>query len=203
VAKDNSTFLFNAIAPVYGLFYGWQKRRSLQVIDAAKDTLDLFDYHSILDVGCGTGALCAVLSDLGFDATGLDPAEKMLGVAKRKAAGRPVGFVTGNVLDGLPFEDNSFDVAIASYVAHGMGGKERQVLYREMSRVARHKVILYDYNQKRSTLTNIMERMEGGDYLNFIKNVEQELTQAFSQVEVVQVARQTNWYVCTPGNDMK
>jgi len=88
-------------------------------------------------------------------------------------------------------------------VAHGMGGKERQVLYREMSRVARHKVILYDYNQKRSTLTNIMERMEGGDYLNFIKNVEQELTQAFSQVEVVQVARQTNWYVCTPGNDMK
>ena len=198
MAKEDSTFLFNTIAPVYGLFYGWQKRRSLQVIDAARDTLDLFDYHSILDVGCGTGALCAVLSDLGFDATGIDPAEKMLGVAKRKAAGRPVRFVTGNVLEGLPFEDNSFDVAIASYVAHGMGGKERQVLYREMARVARHKVILYDYNQKRSTLTNIVEWMEGGDYPNFIRNVDTELRQAFSQVDMVQVARQTNWYVCTP-----
>jgi ubiquinone/menaquinone biosynthesis C-methylase UbiE len=202
VAKDNSTFLFNAIAPVYGLFYGWQKGRSLQVIDAARDTLDLFDYHSILDVGCGTGALCAVLSDKGFEVTGIDPAEKMLRVAKRKAAGRPVRFLTGNVLDGLPFEDKSFDVAIASYVAHGMGGEERQVLYKEMGRVARHKVVIYDYNQMQSSLTDLVERLEGGDYPNFIENAEAELRQAFSQVEVIQVARQSNWYICTPLNEM-
>ena len=198
MAKTKSEFIFNMIAPVYGLFYNWQKQRTRQVIDAAKSTLDLFEYKTILDVGCGTGAVCAVLAEKGFEVTGIDQAEGMLDVARRKAGGRPIRFVTGNVLEKLPFEDKTFDVSIASYVAHGLGPKEREIMYLEMSRVTKHKVIFYDYNQKESLLTTFVERLEGGDYINFIKNAEAEMRQVFAQVEVAQVYRQSNWYICTP-----
>jgi ubiquinone/menaquinone biosynthesis C-methylase UbiE len=198
MAKTKSEFIFNMIAPVYGLFYQWQKKRFEEVIEKAKETLDFFDYETMLDVGCGTGALCALLSDRGFTVTGIDPAEKMLNIAKRNAKGKPIRFVSGNVLEKLPFEDKSFDVAIASYVAHGMGANERQAMYAEMSRVARHKIIIYDYNQKKAFLTTVIEGLERGDYPNFIKNVEQEMRRDFPQVEVIQVTRQANWYIGTP-----
>jgi ubiquinone/menaquinone biosynthesis C-methylase UbiE len=198
MAKTKSEFIFNMIAPIYGLFYSWQKKRSVEVIETARGTVDLSCYNSIIDVGCGTGALCAVLSDRGLHVTGIDPADKMLGIAMRKAKDRPICFVSGNVLEKLPFNDKSFDIAIASYVAHGMGEKSRKAMYAEMSRVARDKVIIYDYNQKQSILTTLVERLEGGDYSNFIKHVETEMRLAFSQVEVIQVGRQTNWYICTP-----
>lgn len=198
MAIRKSEFIFNMIAPAYGLFYQWQKKRSVEVIEVARETLDLFNYETIIDVGCGTGALCAVLSDSGFAVTGIDPAEKMLNIAKHKGQGKPIRFVTGNALGKLPFEDQSFDVAIASYVAHGLVENSRKAMYAEMRRVARHKVILYDYNQKKSVLTTLVERLEGGDYLNFINNVERELRREFPQVEVVQVGRQSNWYICTP-----
>jgi len=198
MSKTKSEFIFNMIAPVYGLFYNWQKKRSAEVIEKARGILDLSSYDSIIDVGCGTGALCAVLFDKGLNVTGIDPAHKMLGIAKRNANGKPIRFIAGNVLEKLPFDDKSFDLAIASYVAHGMGGKERKAMYAEMSRIARNKVIIYDYNQKKSILTTLVERLEGGDYSNFIKNVETEMRQYFPQVEVIQVARQSNWYICSP-----
>ena len=198
MATSKSKLIFNMIAPVYGLFYRFQKKRSVEVIETARETLDLFDYETILDVGCGTGALCAVLSDRGFKVTGIDPAEKMLGIAKRKAGGRSIRFVSGNVLEQLPFEDKSFDVSIASYVAHGMGGAARETMFAEMSRVTRHKIIIYDYNQKKSILTSLVERLEGGDYPNFIKNIETEMRRDFEKVDVIQVGRQTNWYIGTP-----
>jgi ubiquinone/menaquinone biosynthesis C-methylase UbiE len=198
MATNKSEFIFNMIAPVYGLFYNYQKRRSVQVIEAAKDALDLLDYKTILDVGCGTGALCTVMSDMKLDVTGVDAAEKMLGEARRKAEGKPIRFLSGNVLGELPFEGKSFDVSIASYVAHGMGEEERQAMYREMSRVTRHKIVFYDYNQKTSFLTTFIERLEGGNYPNFIKNAETEMRRVFPEVEVVQVYKQSNWYICTP-----
>ena len=196
--KTKSERIFNMIAPVYGLFYNYQKRRSKQVIEAARETLDLLDYKTIVDVGCGTGALCAVLSDMRLEVTGVDAAEMMLGVARRKTGNRPIRFLPGNVLGKLPFDDKSFDMSIASYVAHGMEEEERQAMYLEMSRVTRHKIVIYDYNQKTSPLTTFIERLEGGDYPNFIRNAETEMRQVFPKVEVVQVYKQSNWYICNP-----
>jgi len=199
--KAKSKKIFNMIAPVYGLFYNYQRRRSTQVISAAKETLDLQKYESILDVGCGTGALCAVLSDLGMKVTGVDPADRMLGIAKRKSRGRPIHFLSGNVLEGMPFGDKSFDVSISSYVAHGLSRQDRSLMYLEMKRVTRDKVVFYDYNQKRSALTTFVERLEGGDYPYFIQNAEAEMRQVFPRVEVVQVYRQANWYICSLNRD--
>ena len=207
MGERSSEFLFNSIAPIYGLFYERQKKRFFEVIEGVNKELDLQEFKTILDVGCGTGALCSVLNEMGMEVTGIDPAEKMLRIARKKPENRTVRFARANVLEGLPFEDKTFDIAIASYVAHGMKQEDRKRMYAEMSRVTKHKVIIYDYNEKRSLLTTVIEWLERGDYFHFIRNAESEmkncaseLGECFSEVKVVTVDERAAWYICTPGD---
>ncbi len=202
---SSNSFLFNAIAPIYGLFYEMQKKRYGAVIDSASGVLNLASYDTALDVGCGTGALCAVLAEKGLSVTGIDPATKMLSIAKRHTEGGKINYVRGNALEKLPFEDKCFDISIASYVAHGMGEGERKLLYAEMARVTRNKVIIYDYNQTRALRTTIIEWLERGDYFRFIKDTTTEMEncvsgmkECFSEVQVIDVDTRASWYICTP-----
>ena len=199
--------LFNAIAPIYALFYNYQKKFFSKVIDGAKSEFDPTLYKTVLDVGCGTGALCSVLQGKGMKVTGIDSAKKMIASAKKNPENNGVSFIQADVGAGLPFPDKSFDIAIASYVAHGINAPERTVLYAEMGRIARHAVIIYDYNQKHSLMTTIVEYLERGDYFNFIKLAETEMIECimqnnkcFSNVRVVNVDLRAAWYICTPVN---
>lgn len=205
MSKEGSQFLFNTIAPIYGLFFSMQQKRFSTVLQDIKNDLDLTSYRTILDVGCGTGALCSVLHDNGLSVTGIDPAEKMLEISKKKTAPKDIRFTRANILEGLPFEDKCFDISIASFVAHGMPQKERMQLYAEMSRVTKSKVIIYDYNESRSLLTTIIEWLERGDYFHFIRHAKTEMIQCisennpcFREVKVVNVDVRAAWYICTP-----
>lgn len=177
--------LFDRIANVYGLYFDYQKRKFDRMLDRIVNELDLFLYHDIIDFGCGTGALCSELYRRGFRVTGVDASSKMLEIAKRKMNGEIVDFVRADLLEGTPFEDKSFDVSIASFVAHGLKPEERKKLYQEMKRVTRSLIIIYDYNQKRSLQTNILESLEGGDYFGFIENIKAELNQSFDHLQVI------------------
>jgi ubiquinone/menaquinone biosynthesis C-methylase UbiE len=205
VSKANNNFLFNFIAPVYGLFYNKQKNRYREVLARFLPDWRQQGYASILDVGCGTGALCSALNEAGLSVTGIDPAEKMLAVAKSQPENQAIRFLQANALEGLPFADKSFDLSIASYVAHGLQKSERMKLYAEMSRVTRGRVIIYDYNQNRSPLTSFVEWLERGDYFRFIQNPKgdmedcaSEMGKCFSEVRVLDVDKRAAWYVCTP-----
>ena len=205
MGKKNSYFLFNTIAPIYGLFYNKQKKRFAAIVEGVRNELDLTDYITILDVGCGTGALCSLLSSKGLVVTGIDPAEKMLNIAKKQSRNKTVNFVRANVLEKLPFDDKVFDISIASYVAHGLQKNERKRMYAEMSRVTKNKVVIYDYNQRRALITSIIEWLERGDYSRFIKDAENEMNncifemkECFSEVKVVDVDTRAAWYICTP-----
>lgn len=205
MSKENHNFLFNFIAPVYGLFYGKQKNRYREVLARFLPDWRQQGYASILDVGCGTGALCSALNEAGLFVIGVDPAEKMLAVAKGQPENQAIRFLQANALEGLPFDDKSFDLSIASYVAHGLQKNERMKLYAEMSRIARGRVIIYDYNQNRSFLTSFVEWLERGDYFRFIKNPRgdmedcvSEMGKCFSEVRVLDVDKRAAWYVCTP-----
>jgi 2-polyprenyl-3-methyl-5-hydroxy-6-metoxy-1,4-benzoquinol methylase len=71
----------------------------------------------VLDVGCGTGFLSILLADLGHRVTGIDMAEKMLTVARSKAAGRAltVNFCYGDAeAPDLPLA--SFDLIVERHV---------------------------------------------------------------------------------------
>ncbi len=194
--------LFNKIATIYNLFFNRQVKSYRRYFDAVKsEDLDLSTYQSVIDIGCGTGALCKVLHEHGLKVTGLDPAEAMLKLAEKRM-GRPslnkpnIDFVFGNVLKGLPFEDNHFDIAITSYVAHGLMLDERQVLYKEMQRVAKHMAVFIDYNDRRSLLTDVAEWLEGGDYFAYIKNNKEELMKQFGNLKVVNTGKHGAIYIC-------
>ena len=206
MSDSRSNRIFSGIAPLYGLFFDRQRRHYGAVLTSVQNMLALPARATILDVGCGTGALVSILSDRGFEVTGVDPVRGMLDIAARKLAGastdkptgNPVALVQASVLERLPFDDKSFDVAIASYVAHGLSAPERKVMYAEMSRVARRLVVFHDYNANRSLLTDFAERLEGGDYFAFIKIARAEMEQSFRSVRVVDVGPHAAWYLCVP-----
>ena len=196
--SDYKNSMFDKIARVYGLFYARQKKRFNEVLDGAAGE-ELPQGCRILDVGCGTGALCDVLAGRGFAVTGVDPAKKMLRIAKKRNAGNGAKFVCASALETLPFDDNVFDVSIASYVAHGIGAQERAKMYAQMSRVTSGKIIIYDYNEKRALLSTIIEKMEGGTYFGFIKTALSEMRQQFGEVRVIEAGPRAAWYIMKPG----
>ena len=198
MSKNQKKSLFDAIAPVYALFYPMQKRRFKEVLDNIEESFDMGGVKTVLDVGCGTGALCSTLSQRGFIVTGVDPAEEMLRIAAKKTRGDHITFIHASATEYLPFDDKAFDLSIASYVAHGMDKEQRIKLYEQMSRVTKGKVIIYDYNKNRSLLTTIVEWLEKGDYFYFIKNAEAEMRLRFSDVKVIDVSARAAWYICTP-----
>jgi SAM-dependent methyltransferase len=64
----------------------------------------------VLDVGCGSGEMLALLASLGADAAGVDPAPGMREIARTLA---PAADVRDGVAESLPWGDNSFDVVAA------------------------------------------------------------------------------------------
>lgn len=68
-----------------------------------------------LDIGCGTGNYTIALQKKGFHFTGLDPSEQMLKEAKSKSSEIEWHF---GVVEKTPFEDESFDGAIATLTIH-------------------------------------------------------------------------------------
>jgi len=194
--SESNHELFNKIASAYNLFYGYQRRGFRRTLDQTSSILSSERYTTILDVGCGTGALASSLSERGFKVTGIDASVKMLAQARKRKRHQDLTCLEANVMERLPFEDDSFDVAIASHVAHGMFEQERKHLYEEMARVAKSLVIFHDYNQERSPIISFMEYLEGGDYFNFIQVAQQEMAQSFPSVEVVDLGGHTAWYVC-------
>lgn len=203
MSKKKSNVLFNAIEPVYGLFYKSQKRNFNKIIERARQEFDLLEFKSIIDIGCGTGALCSVLNEKGMEVIGVDAAEKMLKIARNK--NKNIHFVLANILERLPFDDNHFEIAITSYVAHGLKPKKRTRMYAEMSRVAKKWVIIHDYNDQKSLGTSLIEWLEGGDYFHFIRHAQPEmrdcmaeLKPCFSEVRVVNIGTRANWYICRP-----
>jgi ubiquinone/menaquinone biosynthesis C-methylase UbiE len=187
--------LFGRIAPLYSLFFQHQRKSHGGVLDLAQQEIDMRGFKSVLDVGCGTGALCAAWHERGYKVTGVDQERRMVEVARRKNAGSGIEFLTGDVIHGLPFPDRSFDVVIASYVAHGLPSAQRHVMYGEMKRLARNLVIIHDFNRVRSGLLDFIEAMEGSDYLRFIEVVHDEMLTHFSSVELLEVGARATWYI--------
>lgn len=85
-----------------------------------------------LDVGCGPGALTAVLLGLGAAVAAVDPSE---GYAAACAARNPGADVRRACAEALPWDDGTFDVALAQLVVHFMA--DPVVGVREMARVVR------------------------------------------------------------------
>lgn len=107
---------FDVAAEAYDRFMG---RYSAPLAVGFADWVGVRPGMRALDVGCGPGALAAVIADrLGAPAvTAVDPSETFVVAARRRLPGVDVRLATA---EALPFDDSGFDVTLASLVVHFM-----------------------------------------------------------------------------------
>ena len=133
--------MFDRIAGVYdvmnsamtvGLHHGWRER--------AADRAALEPGDSALDVCCGTGDFTFALADrVGPQGRviGSDFSERMLDLAREKAAGRPgsaVRFEWADALE-LPYDDATFNAVTVGFGVRNLADLDRGLA--EMARVLR------------------------------------------------------------------
>src|SRR5690349_8066151 len=106
----------------------------------------------VLDVGCGPGGLTRRLVDLGCSVTGVEPSETFSAAAAERV---PEADIVHASAEQLPFEDGTFDAALAQLVVNFMKDPDQGI--REMARVTRPggtvAACVWDYGD-RMTLLN-------------------------------------------------
>ena len=125
--------MFDRIARVYDLMNsvmtaGMHQRWRERAVDLAR----VGPGSRVLDVATGTGDLAVALAARGAEVVGVDFAEEMLAIARRKAPG--IAFEPGNALD-LRYPDDSFDAATVGFGARNFADLDRGLA--EMVRVVR------------------------------------------------------------------
>ena len=114
---------------------------------------------SVLDVGCGTGALAVRIQQAGYQVTGVDSSAGMLRVLKERDSS--VGAVGGSGT-GLPFAEDHFDLVYCVAVMHHIAeaASVRQTLL-EMVRVVKPGglVLVWDHNPRNPYWRLLMARV--------------------------------------------
>ena len=101
---------------------------------------------TVLDIGCGTGALCFDLRrKKQCTVVGADRSVQMLTFAREHNPYAEVHFIHQDATHLNDIADGSFDYAVAAYVIHELDAIAQQALVREAWRVAQS-VILVDAN---------------------------------------------------------
>lgn len=99
---------------------------------------------SVLDIGCGTGALCNELRKVKqCRVVGVDLSLRMLEFAQRNSPFEDIQFLHGDATNLASIEAESFDYAVACLILHELYAEAQQQLVKEAWRVGRQ-VILAD-----------------------------------------------------------
>lgn len=107
----------------------WARRTGPKIFDVAFDAVLESAPRRVLEVGCGTGDFAARLRDRGLEVVAVDQSEQMVDLARRRGVDARVGDVRA-----LPFDDRSFDVAVANFMLYHVPELDRALA--ELARVA-------------------------------------------------------------------
>ncbi len=184
--------LFDLISPIYQLFFKKQHKYFRSQLDQHQHHLKLHKGSKILDLGCGTGSFAKVFQENGFKVTGIDVAKNMVKLAQRNG----IDAKLGNVIEGLQFEQSTFDLVVCSHLLHGFPKQIRNIIYKEIIRISKERVLIHDYNKKRNWGISIIEWLERGDYFNFIKNIPEELEMYFGSIKEIPLEGSSSFYIC-------
>jgi SAM-dependent methyltransferase len=122
---------FNVSADAYVQFMG---RYSAPLAEQFVDLVGVGPGHQVLDVGCGPGVLTAplVLACGDDSVAAVDPSPPFVGAARERFPGVDVREASA---EHLPYDDATFDAALAQLVVHFMTDPVAGL--REMGRVTR------------------------------------------------------------------
>jgi len=182
VTLDHAAAVYDILAPVMTL--GLERRYHRIVIEQ----LALRGDEQVLDLGCGTGTLtrdiAAALSDKEHSrCTGLDAAEKMIAIAKRKAATIPNIHFDAAIAEHLPYVNSSFDAAVSTFFFHHIHFELKKTVLAETARVLKPgaKFIIVDVDVPTTWFGNLCAR--SGHWLfqqnEIAENIDGKLREAF------------------------
>lgn len=93
----------------------------------------------VLDVGCGAGNWCYIAAQCGAKRVdGLDIQEKMVEMAKQATSALGVVHIQVGDATNMPYDDDSFDLAISLFVSKNMPPERFENYFREIFRVLAH-----------------------------------------------------------------
>lgn len=182
---------FHLIAPFYQLFFKLQVLYYSKLVNVNFKKMSKGGSLKILDLGSGTGAFAWSLQKAGHHVLAADAAPGMIKCCRQNG----LECVEFDILKGIPFEDKSFSVVTGAYLAHGMSRLEREILYKESSRVAEKYVLFHDFSTRYNLVIAVIEWVEGSHYREFIRSGPREMEQYFQQVDVIPVDPWHNWYI--------
>lgn len=110
----DAQFMDPRLAALYDADSGWSVDRDYYLEQAGSEPI------RVLDLGCGTGLLCAAFAKRNHEVTGVDPAAAMLDVARQRDGGDTVTWVCSDA--GSFRSDARFDLIV-------MTGHAFQVLW--------------------------------------------------------------------------
>lgn len=109
--------LYSRLAEYYDIITAGDSTDTDKEVDFIKDIFVEFGVRSVLDIACGTGRHSAALAKDGYNVVGVDYADKMLKVARKKTIGSNPRFIKQNVVN-LKL-DQKFDAAICMWSTFG------------------------------------------------------------------------------------
>ncbi len=114
-----STISFDRVSDIYDATRGLPPGVSEQVTDTILNIVSPTAETKFFETGIGTGRIAVPIAKKGYSYTGIDISEKMLAELQRKLEGisHRLRAVKGDAT-ALPFDDNSFDVALTVHVYH-------------------------------------------------------------------------------------
>ncbi len=182
--KKRANFIFNFIAPVYGLIDRAISDQYKKISRKLNEEITLQGL-SVLDVGTGTGAWLSTLTEYtDGKATGTDFSLKMIKQARKNHP--HTEFIHSDAEDLSAFDDNSYDIVTASFVLHGMKSAERIKVLKAMKRVSRRYVMIHDFRREQSLAVRILEALERSDYRNFKKQFDDEMKSVFGNLQIIE-----------------
>ncbi len=178
-------FLWSVVA--YRAFsYNGRRQLAKGIIDGIASYVSLPEGGSILDVGCGSGALSIAVakknprcSVVGIDRWGREYASFSQELCTENAIAenvRNVSFENGDARS-LIFLDGSFDAVVSNYVYHNISSKNREELLYETLRVLKKGGVF--------AIHDIMSRSKYGDIEAFAQRLRHE---GYSEVRIVDTA---------------
>ncbi len=186
-------FIFNLIAPVYGLIVKSIEKNYLSSINTVTQNINI-NGLTVLDVGSGTGVWGKLFLDHGAKkVVGIDLAPNMVKVASKTFP--QITFYNCNAEQMQIIPDKSFDIVTASYVLHGVSQPKRMKILQQFKRVAKKYVIIHDYAGHVRWFVQILEALERSDFKNFKKNFCTEMKQAFGNCQVHITAINSGIYI--------
>lgn len=116
----------------------WTKKGFQELLEITEQLVESIEgIKTIIDIGCGPGAYCELLSNKEYIVTGLDYSKENINIAKKKAP--KAKLIVGNCYD-LPFDDQSFDLSISIGLLQCLQDEEK--FLKEMIRVTKKAIIL-------------------------------------------------------------